>query len=76
MRSRTSGIAQIAVLILFLGVMAVVAQTFSGASTIGESVDASLVATQPTQASEDCTPLNGAVEMGHGEMWKLHHNCK
>lgn len=24
----------------------------------------------------DCTPPDWAVAMGHGEMWKLHHNCK
>jgi hypothetical protein len=70
------GIAQLAVLILFIGVMAVVAQTFSGASPTAESVAARPVATQQTLASDDCTPPDWAVEMGHGEMWKMHHNCK
>ena len=26
--------------------------------------------------STDCIPPDWAVEMGHAEMWKLHHNCK
>lgn len=33
-------------------------------------------AAMPQAAGEDCTPPDWAVAMGHGEIWKLHHNCK
>jgi hypothetical protein len=29
-----------------------------------------------TTPDGDCTPPDWAVAMGHGEIWKLHHNCK
>ena len=29
-----------------------------------------------TASSNDCTPPDWAVKMGHADMWKLHHNCK
>ncbi|MCB9362415.1 DUF4395 domain-containing protein [Candidatus Woesearchaeota archaeon] len=25
---------------------------------------------------EDCEPPQWAIDMGHGDMWKLHHNCE
>jgi hypothetical protein len=25
---------------------------------------------------EDCVPPQWAIDMGHGEKWKLHHGCK
>jgi hypothetical protein len=40
--------------------------------------NAALVEGKPldTTSSDDCTPPDWAVKMGHAEMWKLHHNCK
>jgi hypothetical protein len=33
--------------------------------------------TNPSEPDgKDCIPPDWAVEMGHAEMWKLHHNCK
>lgn len=29
-----------------------------------------------TKASMECKPPQWAIDMGHGEKWKLHHGCK
>jgi hypothetical protein len=67
--------AQVAVLVLFSGAMAGVAQALSLAAL--DSVKTQEIAANPaaTQATGDCTPPDWAVKIGHAEMWKLHHNC-
>ena len=48
-------------------------------SPVGSEQDKAVgVAGMPLEAasSDDCTPPDWAVKMGHAEMWKLHHNCK
>lgn len=62
--------AQTAVFVLFLGVMAAVAQSL-GSET---PVSAMQAVAAPT-GNKDCTPPDWAVSIGHAEMWKLHNNC-
>ena len=62
---------QVAVFVLFLGVMAVVAQSFTNEAPV-PTKQADSAAT----SVKDCTPPDWAVAMGHAEMWKLHNNCK
>ena len=73
-------VAQVAVLVLFLGVMVGVAQTLTSAApnaALSLDVTDSPLATETQTATEDdCTPHDWAVKIGHAEMWKLHHNCK
>lgn len=67
-------LAQAAIVLVFLGTLAVIAAQFFPATE-----DAPPQPTPPlsTQSSNpDCIPPDWAVDMGHGEMWKLHHNCK
>jgi len=68
--SQKIGAAQIAVFVLFLGVMAAVAQSLGSETPVS--------ATQAVAApagGKDCTPPDWAVSIGHAEMWKLHNNC-
>lgn len=67
--SQKIGATHMAVVALFLGVMAAVAQSFT-------SVAATAAALPDSAAAHDCTPPDWAVAMGHAEMWKLHNNCK
>jgi uncharacterized protein DUF4395 len=68
-QSQKINAAQIAVVILFLGVMATIAKSFP--------TDVPAVSPHAASAAaKDCTPPDWAVAMGHAEMWKLHHNCK
>jgi hypothetical protein len=64
------GAAQVAVFVLFLGVMAAVAQSL-GNETAAPAMPAGTAAA----ADKDCTPPDWAVSIGHAEMWKLHNNC-
>jgi hypothetical protein len=67
-KSQKIGAAHMAVVVLFLGVMAAVAQSFTTVAPAAALPD--------TAAASDCTPPDWAVAMGHAEMWKLHNNCK
>lgn len=60
-----------AVFVLFLGVMAAVAQSFTRETPVP-----GMQAGSAPADSKDCTPPDWAVSIGHAEMWKLHHNCK
>lgn len=62
--------AQTAIVVLFLGVMAAVAQTLGGETP----VPAAQAVAAPADG-KDCTPPDWAVSIGHAEMWKLHNNC-
>jgi hypothetical protein len=67
------GFTQTAMVVLFLGLIGVVGQILSPSPAAIAGGDAM----QPDAATADgCTPPDWAVKMGHGEMWKLHHNCK
>lgn len=70
--SQRIGAAQVAVFVLFLGVMAAVAQSFSSETPVPVMQANTALAAD----NKDCTPPDWAVSIGHGEMWKLHHNCK
>jgi hypothetical protein len=68
------GAAQVMVLALFLiAMVGVVKMLAHGGSA---PVAAVRPAAAPAAQSENCTPPDWAVAMGHAEMWKLHHNCK
>ena len=67
--SQKTGIAHMAVVALFLGVMTAVAQSFATATPTAAALP-------DNAAARNCTPPDWAVAMGHAEMWKLHHNCK
>jgi hypothetical protein len=62
--------AQVAVFVLYLGVMAAVAQSFSSEAPVP-----GMQADRAPAGGKDCTPPDWAVSIGHAEMWKLHHNC-
>jgi hypothetical protein len=68
--------AQMAIVVLFLGTMAAVAQTLDHAAPVPRVVPANVAPPSAQPASDDCTPPDWAVKMGHAEQWKLHHNCK
>lgn len=69
--SQRIGAAQMAVFVLFLGVMAAVAQSFSSETPVP-----GMQADRAPASSKGCTPPDWAVSIGHAEMWKLHHNCQ
>ncbi len=82
--SQKIGVAQMIVVALFLVATAFIAKSLSiGKSPVSAKQEtkqesAGVVGSQPpdTASSEDCTPPDWAIKMGHAEMWKLHHNCK
>lgn len=74
------GSAQLSVTVLFF-----VAMAFIGRSLLSDTRDieflqgdtASTTEPEPAApASNECTPPDWAVAMGHADKWKLHHNCK
>ena len=66
---RKIGLAPVAIVAAFLGLIAVVGQRFQPPAVAAPSA--------PVAAADGkCTPPEWAVAMGHGEMWKLHNNCK
>jgi hypothetical protein len=71
---------QMVVVVLFFAAITAVAKTLpNGKPAVSAGQDGpTAVEGQPleTASSEDCTPPDWAVKMGHAEMWKLHHNCK
>ncbi|MBU1223838.1 MAG: DUF4395 domain-containing protein [Gammaproteobacteria bacterium] len=62
--------AQTAVFVLFLGVMAAVAQSLGSETPVS-----AMQAVAAPAGNKDCTPPDWAVSIGHAEMWKLHNNC-
>ena len=68
------GMAQIASLVVFLGLIGVVGQQLHGATP--SAMMHHEAAASDGAANDECTPPDFAVKMGHAEMWKLHHNCK
>ncbi|WP_310450642.1 DUF4395 domain-containing protein [Sulfuritalea sp.] len=67
------GLAQVAIVAVFLGVIGFVGQRLLPSAQAGAAA-----ASGPSAAATDgkCTPPDWAVAMGHAEMWKLHNNCK
>ncbi|TNC96093.1 MAG: Uncharacterized protein FD119_1930 [Stygiobacter sp.] len=63
--SQKIGVVQAIVVVVFLGLIGFVGDRFPPPA-------------QAVAAPNDttCTPPDWAVAMGHGEMWKLHNNCK
>ena len=78
--SQRIGAGQIVVVVLFFVAITAVAKSLpTEKHAVGATQDSpAAVAGQPpsTASSDDCTPPDWAVKMGHAEMWKLHHNCK
>lgn len=66
-------LAVLAVLAVFALVMTGVARHFL---TEAPAPLAAEPVASPQAASEECTPPDWAVKMGHAEKWKLHHNCR
>ena len=58
------------VVLVFLAVVAFVEERLFPAREVVA------VAPAPAAVDPDCIPPDWAVAMGHGEMWKLHHNCR
>jgi len=71
------GPAQVGVLVVFLAIMAGVTQHFLGEQSY-TSQAASITPAKPANSNSnpECTPPDWAVEIGHAEMWKMHHNCQ
>jgi len=67
------GVAQLAIVIVFLGLIGFVSQRFPPPTEAAAPADSG----SPGAANDaNCTPPDWAVAMGHADMWKLHHNCK
>lgn len=68
---RRIGLGHAAIVFMFLGVLAVVADRYFPAKA-----DSPAKVGPALTANPECVPPDWAVAMGHAEMWKLHHNCK
>ena len=71
--SQRTGFAHAAIVLAFLGTIALVADRYFPA--VEGTVAAATVA-EKVANDGSCTPPDWAVAMGHAEMWKLHNNCK
>lgn len=72
------GFAQIAVTVLFFGVMVILGQALLSDPRDLRFLEGGAATATPDRAAPvntDCTPPDWAVAMGHAEKWKLHHNC-
>ncbi|MBI4984028.1 MAG: DUF4395 domain-containing protein [Rhodocyclales bacterium] len=72
--SQRVGAGEAAIVVAFVALIGFVgARYFPPAAAVAPSA-----ATAPAGApgAGGCTPPDWAVAMGHGEMWKLHNNCK
>lgn len=67
-------VAQIASLLVVLGGIGVAGQRIDHTSPTAMGHHATQE-TPPETAADACTPPDWAVKMGHGEMWKKHHDC-
>ena len=78
--SQKIGAVQMVVVALFFVAITAVAKSLptEKPAVIAKQDSSTAVEGQPldTAGSDDCTPPDWAVKMGHAEMWKLHHNCK
>ncbi|MBU0655983.1 MAG: DUF4395 domain-containing protein [Gammaproteobacteria bacterium] len=65
------GVAQMGVLATFIALIILVSPRLSPSAPAAAAVE------PPPHAatSDECTPPDWAVQMGHADMWKLHHNC-
>ena len=68
------GAAQVLIVGAFLLMIAFVARHMAAPVTAPTLLNVPHAA--GTTGSDDCTPPEWAVAMGHAEKWKLHHNCK
>jgi hypothetical protein len=64
-------LVQIAIFLLFLLSIYFISQSLSQKEII-KIEQTSIIETK----KEDCQPPQWAIDMGHGEKWKLHHGCK
>lgn len=71
-RSRRVGAGEAAILVLFFALVIGLTQHLPERSRR----PAAFAASPNAEANERCTPPDWAVSIGHGEMWKLHNNCK
>jgi hypothetical protein len=77
--SQKIGAVQMVVVALFFVAITAVAKSLPTEKPSVSAKQDSPVAVEgqtPAVTSDDCTPPDWAVKMGHAEMWKLHHNCK
>ena len=78
--SQKIGVVQIVVVVLFLATITAVAKSLpiEKPAVRAKPESTAVVDGQPkdTASNDDCTPPDWAVNMGHADMWKLHHNCK
>ena len=66
-------LTQIGVAMLFLGLLGFIAPRLSPAASAPAAIGATPT---PAASNDECTPPDWAVQMGHADRWKLHHNCK
>lgn len=82
--SQKVGVGSIALVVVFLAAVAFTAERWFPPKAMTVISTEALTALQAKAAkaapeapeNPDCIPPDWAVAMGHGEMWKLHHNCK
>lgn len=72
--SQRTSFGQAAIVVAFLGTMALVTERWFPPLEAAVTVAAAPVSAAP--ADPKCTPPDWAVKIGHAEMWKLHNNCK
>ncbi|HVR59960.1 MAG TPA: DUF4395 domain-containing protein [Pseudolabrys sp.] len=73
------GLAQIVVVLSFLGVMATAANMVGGKSGLTRPQEVATAATGQLVGNEEadrCKVPAFAIAIGHVEKWKLHNNCK
>ncbi|WP_287601623.1 DUF4395 domain-containing protein [Thiothrix sp.] len=73
------GMAHFVSLLVVLGLIGVVGQQLDRSSPTAMGHHATQK-TSPEAAvntdNDDCTPPEWAIKMGHGDMWKQHHDCE
>lgn len=68
---------QIAIFLLFLLSIYFISQSLNSKEIIKTEPTITQEQTNNTETKkENCTPPQWAIDMGHGEKWKLHHGCK
>jgi hypothetical protein len=72
------GLAQVVVVLGFLGVMTAAANVVGGKSDLTRPQDVAAATGPPVSAeeAERCKVPAFAIAIGHVEKWKLHNNCK
>lgn len=75
--SQRVGLAQVIVVLFFLGAMTAAANVVGGKSNVSQPQQAPNAAVDQAAAeAERCKVPAFAVAIGHIEKWKLHNNCK